>query len=175
MTWSYSGDPSSSPNDAVRFEVQDVLNTAQLLQDEEIAYAIAQEAGVEPSGGFTQAEVLSSAAHCCEALVRRFSMQADTQVGQLKVTYSRAAAGFAQRAVELRLRAQGMQGPYVGGLSKSDERAARQDTDRVQPAFTRDEFNSPYTGSQNPSDLIRGDLGPPFLTDACVHVQPVAH
>ena len=162
MTFSYSGNPQNSPTDAVRFEVQDTLATAQLLQDEEVAYAITQEAGVEPSGGYTQANILSSAAHCCEALVLRFSMQADTQVGQLKITYSRAAAGFATRAQELRARAQGMQGPYVGGLSISDEWANRQDPDRDQPAFTRREFDNQWAGSQKDAGFFSGELGPPL-------------
>ena len=63
----------------------------------------------------------------------------------------------------MRARAQGMQGPYVGGLSRSDERANRQDPDRVQPTFTRDEFNNPWAGSQNgTSPLDLADLSPPL-------------
>lgn len=163
MSFSYSGDPSNSPNDAVRFEVQDTINTNFLLADEEIAYAINQEAGTEPDGGYTMAQILSSAAHCCEALVRRFSMQADTQLGQLKITYSKMAVGFAQRAVELRLRAQGMQGPYVGGLSISDKIEILQDPDRVLPAFTRTEFDNPWAGQQESGGILdQDDLGPPL-------------
>jgi hypothetical protein len=164
LSFSYSGDPSNSPNDAVRFEVQDTINTNFLLADEEVAYAILQEAGTEPAGGYTMAQILSSAAHCCEALVRRFSMQADTQLGQLKITYSKMAVGFAQRAVELRLRAQGMQGPYVGGISESDKIGILSNPDYVRPSFTRDEFNNPWTGPQSGDLLDQSDLGPPLGT-----------
>ena len=160
MSWSYSGDPTSSPTDAVRFEIQDTINTSPLLQDQEIQFAITTEAGVEPDGGYTQAQILSSAAHCCEALVRRFSMQADTHTGSLVVTYSKAAAGFAVRAQELRLRAQGMQGPYTGGMSKSEKQGFLQDPDRVQPFFDRDEFNNPWAGGAVGNAPL--DLGPPF-------------
>jgi hypothetical protein len=133
-----------------------------LLQDAEIQYSILQESGALPDGGYTAAQILSAAAHCCEALVRRFGMQADTVTGSLRVTYSKQADQFATRAKELRARAQGMQGPYVGGLSRSDKLGILQDTDRVQPSFTRDEFNNPWAGRTN-SGLDPGvDLGPPF-------------
>lgn len=162
MTWSYSGNPTNSPTDAVRFEVQDTVSTSPLLQDEELQYAIAQESGPLPTGGYSAAQILSAAAHCCEALVRRFSMQADTTTGSLHVTYSKAALGFAARAKELRARAQGMQGPYVGGLSRSDKLGILQDTDRVQPAFTRGEFNNPWTGRTSSGIDPGVDLGPPL-------------
>lgn len=40
MTWSYSGDPSSSTLDEVRFLIQDTDTTDQLLSNEEINYLI---------------------------------------------------------------------------------------------------------------------------------------
>lgn len=42
MTWSYSGDPSDSDLDAVRFYVQDTDANDQLITDEEIEFLIAQ-------------------------------------------------------------------------------------------------------------------------------------
>lgn len=164
MSFSYSGDPSNSPNDAVRFEIQDTVNTNFLLADEEISYAITQEAGTEPSTGYTMAQILSSAAHCFESLSRRFSLQADTQLGQLKATYAKTAANMAAAAVALRLRAQGMQGPYVGGISYSDKIGILSNPDWVRPAFTRDEFNNPWAGPEAGDILDQADLGPPLGT-----------
>lgn len=40
MTWTYSGDPSDSDKDAVRFLVGDTDTTDQLISDEEIAYLL---------------------------------------------------------------------------------------------------------------------------------------
>lgn len=40
MSWSYSGDPTSSDVDAVRFFVQDTNTDDQLLSDEEISFLI---------------------------------------------------------------------------------------------------------------------------------------
>lgn len=163
MTFSYSGNPADSPSDAVRYEIQDILNTNFLLQDEEISYSILQESGTEPSGGYSAAQILSAAAHCCETLVRRFSAQADTQVGTLRITYAKQAQNYLTMAQALRARAQGMQGPYVGGLSRSEKQGILQDQDRVQPAFTRREFDSPWTGQQG-NGLDQADLGPPLGT-----------
>jgi hypothetical protein len=161
MPFSYSGDPASSPTDAVRFEIQDTISTSPLLQDAEIQYSILQESGTAPDGGYSAAQILSAAAHCCEALVRRFGMQADTVTGSLRITYSKQADQFATRAKELRARAQGMQGPYVGGLSVSDMAANKSDPDRVQPKFTRSEFDNHWAGRQDSVDPVI-DLGPPF-------------
>lgn len=130
MTWTYSSDPSSSEKDAVRFEVQDTDINAQLLQDEEIAYALAQEPGV-----------LGAAARCCEALARRFAAQADTTVGSLKKTNSTAAEGYAERARELRARAvASTSAPWTGGTSITRKDGLADDDDRVQPRFHRGQF-----------------------------------
>lgn len=43
MTWSYSGNPANSNGDAVRFNIGDTDPTRPILQDEEIAYLIAEE------------------------------------------------------------------------------------------------------------------------------------
>lgn len=38
MTWSYSGDPSVSEKDAIRFYIGDIDDSLQLLSDEDIAF-----------------------------------------------------------------------------------------------------------------------------------------
>ena len=161
MAWSYSGDPSTTPKDAVRFEAQDVNGSAPLLQDAEISYVIVAEAGVEPAGGYTQANILSAAAHCCEDLVTRFSYQADTEVGSLKLTYSKMAQNLLARAKSLRARAQGLNAPWVGGQSVSWKVAYAGNSDQVQPAFQRDQWNVPWAG-ESPGGYLPDDLGPPI-------------
>jgi hypothetical protein len=151
MPFSYSGDPSSSDKDAVRFEIQDTDSSAPLLQDEEINWTLDDEAGDQLPR--TPAGVFSAAARCCEALSRRFAMQADTVVGSLTTTYSRMAENYAERAKELRAKATGLGVPYVGGQSWSEKAASRADPDRVQPRFRRGEFRSLEAG---PSSSIPG-------------------
>jgi hypothetical protein len=140
--WSYSGDPQSSVRDAVRFEVQDTNPKSHLLENEEIEYAIAEEA---PSLTPTTAEVLSAAARCMEALARLFRMQADTEVGSLKTDYVKQAAGYDEQAVKLRVKAQGLQSPWAGGLSESQREQWRSEPNLIQPAFRMELFGNPYT------------------------------
>jgi hypothetical protein len=160
LTWSYSQDPANSPGDAVRFEMQDVFSNAPLVQDEEVSYALIEEAGPLTAGGYTQGQIFSAAARCCEALVRRFSMQADAEVGSLRLNYSKQAAGFAERAKELRAKAQGMHAPWAGGLSMAEKAARAQDPDTIRPMFSRDAFTNPWTG--NVGGYVPDDLGPPI-------------
>lgn len=152
MAFSYSGNPVNSVLDAVRFEIQDTNSASPLLQNGEIEYAIAQEAPGEPP---SEGEVLSAAARCMEALARLFSAQADTELGSLKVTYSKQAKGYTERAVELRRRAQGMHAPFAGGQSESEKRQRSEETDRVQHAFSRKQFTNPSgasTGGVRPGE-----------------------
>lgn len=154
MAWSYSGNPGANPKDFVRFEMQDIDSRKPLLRDEEIQFAIDQEAGSppEPRG------LLCAAARCCEVLARRFSAQADTVVGSIQVTYSKQAAGYTERAAELRARAQGSGEPFVGGRSRAEKQALRSDRDRVQPAFHRDQFMEPHVRSRTNPILPQGEI-----------------
>jgi hypothetical protein len=154
MSFSYSGDPASSVKDAVRFEIQDTNSSAPLLQDAEIEYAITQEAPKVPP---SESEVLSASARCMEALQRLFASQADTEIGSLKVTYTKQAEVYAERAMELRKRAQGMHAPWAGGLSESEKQAREENTDRVPPLFKKGQFSSVYTGNQSGAPLRPGE------------------
>jgi hypothetical protein len=161
VSFTYSGDPSLSDKDAVRFEIADTIPSAPLLQDAEVEWAILSEAG-QPAGTPTTlpaGDIYRSAARCMETLSRLFAAQADTQIGQLKTAYSAQAKAYAQRAGELRAKAQGLNAPYAGGVSRSDDQRWRQNIDLVRPAFTRDEFDSPYTRR---GANVGGGLGPPF-------------
>jgi hypothetical protein len=156
MAFSYSGDPASSPRDAVRFEIQDTNSKSPLLQNAEIEYALAQEAPNEPP---SEGEVLSAAARCMESLARLFSAQADTELGSLKVTYTKQAKGYTERAKELRLRAQGMHAPWTGGTSVAEKRAREAEPDRVQHAFSRGQFDNPSGAGTLPGGARRGEGG----------------
>lgn len=149
--WSYSGDPSYSDTDAVRFEIQDTDRTAPLLQDEELEYALGIEAGDPPRTGIG---ILSASARCCEVLARKFAMQADETVGSLQVTYSKMAETYAAQAKALRIKAIGSQPPFSGGQSIGGKESLRSDPDRVQPRFFRGEFGNRY------ADRVRDGLPP---------------
>jgi hypothetical protein len=137
MTWTYSGDPAANDRDHVRFLIQDTNALAQLVQDEEIAFAISQEGGVT-----------GAAALVLETLARRYAQQADVSLTSgpdtVKRSNSQLAAAFADRARELRAQAAANTGaPWYGGGSQAAKDARRTEPDRVQPAFRRGEFDLP--------------------------------
>src|SRR5436190_1501256 len=133
MSWSYSGDPQTSVRDAVRFEISDTNSKRPLFQNEEIEYAIKQEAPAETPSEF---EVLAAAARCMEALSRLFAAQADTEVGALRVVYSKHAEVYAERAAELRARAQEDHPPWAGGLSRAERDSKLENEDFLDPSFS---------------------------------------
>ena len=161
FAFSYSGDPSSADKDAVRFEIQDTNPASPLLQDGEVEWAILNETGVAAGEPTTMStgNIYRAAARCMETLARLFSAQADTQIGQLKTTYSKQAQTYAERAAELRSKAQGMNAPYAGGQSISEKQEASADADLTQPLFIRRQFDNPWTGSS--SGCATEDFGPP--------------
>lgn len=146
MSFSYSYDPSDSDVDAVRFEIQDTNSSAFLLADTEIEWVILDENGTAAGTPttITGPTLFLPAARCCEVIAQRFLQQADTQVGQLKVTSTKRAAEYIQRAKEMRDKAQSFFAPYAGGQSKSEDRELWEDADLTHPKFSLDEFNNPY-------------------------------
>ncbi|MHB1950163.1 MAG: hypothetical protein ACYCQK_01660 [Acidiferrobacteraceae bacterium] len=146
MTWNYSGDPSESDRDAVRFEIQDTNSSAPLLQDAEVDWCILNETGQAASipTVLTMQQVYMAAARCMEILSGLFAAQADSQIGQLKLTYSKQAQTYATRAQEKRALAVGMSGPYAGAQSITEKESFEQNTDLPQPLFRRRQNSNPY-------------------------------
>ncbi len=142
MAFTYSGDPRISTKDAVRFEIQDVNPDAPLLTDEEVMFALTVE-GVNTPDESTQSEILEAGAHCMEALSRRFAALADRQSGTLKIGSTKRAAQYAERAAELRLRAQELHPPYAGGISRSEKIAQAQNPNREGSMFRLRQFQNP--------------------------------
>lgn len=127
--WTYSGDPSASRKDAVRFLVGDTISTDPQLQDGEIEYVLT----IRPT-------IYGAAAQCCRSLSSQYSRKADSVQADLRTTYSSIAKAYSMRAVEYETReaisGTGSQGLlYAGGISQTDKSTREQDTDRVNPAF----------------------------------------
>lgn len=135
MTFSY--DSSSSgltlQLNRVRLECGDTDATWQLLQDSEIGYA-----------GSVEGSDLATAARCCEMISALFSRRADMQEGKLSIKLSQRAEAYARKAFLLRALGSATDAvPCIGGESIADKNAANDDTDRVQPAFTRNMLDNP--------------------------------
>jgi hypothetical protein len=126
MAWTYSGKPSSSERDQVRFLIGDTKDCDQIIQDEEIEYLLDLEGSV-----------FRAAAMACETIAAQFSRLADEKVGDISVSLSQKADAYLKLAKKLRNRSSGIVFPYAGGISQTDKDTQEQDEDRVPGIFKR--------------------------------------
>jgi hypothetical protein len=127
MTWTYSlGQLNTAQLPQVRFLIGDTLPSDQLLQDEEINYALA-----------ARGNVYGAAADCCRSIASTFSRQADMSAGDLRISRSQKAKAYLEHALNLDVQfaTSGGATPWAGGISVSDKQTREQDTDRVPPQF----------------------------------------
>jgi len=84
MTFTYSGDPSTSTRNYVRFLLNDTDSTDALFSDEELNYVISEWSG----------DAYDAARECAEILIARFARLADStskSVGDISVSESYTA------------------------------------------------------------------------------------
>lgn len=136
MAWSYSGDPSSSAKDKVRFLIGDTLSIDPLLQDEEILSVILDEPNP------TLAAAISA-----RAIAAKFSREANRTVGKTSISASDKAKAYLELAKKLEdenTKSKTFKAvPYAGGISLSDKAIDEDDPDRTKPFFERDMFENP--------------------------------
>ena len=141
MSWTYSGNPSASPLDEVRFLIGDTNSAAPELQNEEINYTLTLVNGQSPpppSGNFLPA------AYCCDALIAKYKFLVDKSVGDLRISYHSLLANFQALSVKMRSRAALAGVPtYFGGLSLADKLAAYSNPDLITTAVRTDGMSSP--------------------------------
>lgn len=123
--FTYSGDPSSSPKDEVRFLTGDTVKSRPLFDDREIVWQISQTPNTKMAG----AELLL-------AKSSEFATQADVRVGDVSKAFSKVSEALAKRSKGLRDQALKRALPFFGGLTKSGKRDLALRTDDVQPAFS---------------------------------------
>ena len=96
MTWSYSGNPSSSSTDKVRFLCGDTDTTNQQVSNEEIAFLLSE----------WNNNAYLSASFACDAISGKYSAKSDSSrsVGDLSISiqYGAQAKIFMERAASLR-------------------------------------------------------------------------
>lgn len=126
MSWSYSGNPSATVLDEVRFLIGDTDTSDQQLSDEEINYSLTE----------TTQEPIGAAIISAQALKSKFSRKADKTVGDLRISFSQLVDHYSELVESLRIRAAlNSATPYAGGISIADKKLVVDDTDRVVPAF----------------------------------------
>lgn len=142
MSWSYSATDlntttSSGRLNSVRLLVGDTDTTDQLVQNEEITFALAQVGD----------NIYYAGSWVCRVIAAKFSRMVNTQLdGALSADYSDRAKQFQQLATQIE--AQGKKtsgkalGVFGGGISVADMFVVSQDPDRVPPAFTIGQFDN---------------------------------
>ena len=134
MTWSYSGDPSTSDKDAVRFWSGDVDDCDPLVSNEEILYVLSE-----------QPHVKLAAADILDELANKFAIEVDKSVDGVRESAGKRSEAFSKRADKLRKRGSTSAPWFVGGLSKSGKDDLRSDEDAVQPTFSLGQDDYPGT------------------------------
>ena len=135
-TATYSGNPSTSPKDEVRFLCGDT-GPSFALNDNEINYelAIVYPAPSSPpsSGNFLPAS------YCAQAIAALYKTLVDKSVGDLKISYSQMAKQFEAISERLRSRAAIAGVPtYFGGINLADKIANDNSYGTVQTAIKID-------------------------------------
>ena len=126
--WSYSGDPSKSDLDKVRFLVRDTNPKDQLLQDAEINFLIQEE------GSADKAAIKSA-----ENIAMFFARKCDESVGKVSRSFSQKHDQYLKMAKALRRSAlQKTACPFSGALDITQKEIQENQDNRVQPAFTKD-------------------------------------
>lgn len=148
MTWTYGGDPSAEPRDAVRFLIGDTDTTDQQVTNEEIAYALSEN----------NDQAIPAAAMAVRGLVAKYSRLSDTDIESISIKYSQIAANYASLLDRLESKAADSGAsaaiPRVSGVSVSDMESNTLNTDRVPSAFRVGQFANP------PLDLATGEAIP---------------
>ena len=142
MTWAYSGDPSVSTKDEVRFLIGDTDTTDQQISDEEITYAIA-------NAGSTKL----AAAIVARAIAAKYARFVSKSVGDLSIQYAQRQQHYHDLADILQAEGNLVSvAPYAGGISVADKTAQESDTDRVLPSFTKGMHDGDGSSEESTSD-----------------------
>ena len=148
MTWTYSGDPATNARDAIRFLTGDTDTNDQLINDEEIAWTNNQVTGSD-----TATTALYEVSYrVMVAIASKFSRLADQSVGDLKVDMYQKATNAREQAKLLYAQASregNTPTPYAGGISVSDKENDEDNSDIVQPYFSRGQFTNSRGGAND--------------------------
>ena len=156
MSWSYSASDlntttSSGRINTVRLLVGDTDTTDQLVQNEEITFALSQNGD----------NVYTSASWICRAIAAKFSRMVTTTLdGALSANYSDKAKQYTQLAIQIEAQAKKLSGKALGvsggGISVAAMEVANADPDRVKPAFSVRQFDNTEAGEQYLPDEPNG-------------------
>ena len=146
MTFSYSGDPSKSDVDNVRFSLGDTIEKDNVLSNEEIKFLLNQVDG----------NIVSATIEGCRKIKAHYAHLCDETVGRVRNTWSQKYKHF-ELLLDALIEADTRSNlrPYAGGISKSDKEVRENNQDRVEPAFKTDLHC--YTDPPNNQDINKNN------------------
>lgn len=147
MSWTYSVTLTAA-KDKVRWYTQDTNTNEQLVQDEEITFALSEKSQ----------NILQTSALVAEIIARKFGRQATITTPDLRADLGQRAAFYWSLAQDLRTRTVAVS-PFIGGISIDNKETYVDDEDRVRPLFEKDQFVVPGTGTSEPA-IARGGEAP---------------
>ena len=133
--WSYSGNPSSSEEDAVHFIIGDTDPNFPLITDAEITWALS----------INGSNIYLAALEVIESAIVKFGRTPTFKVGDVSKNSSDIVKNLQIAKGNIRRRASADAQPFFGGLSKSDKRTLEEATDDVQPSFRVNQDEHPGT------------------------------
>ena len=131
--FSYSGDPSRTPRDAVRFYVGDTNRDRPLLDDREVDFAV----GLHDNP-------LLAAAVLAEHLMGKFAREADVTVGPVSKSFSTISDAFRKKAAQLRCEANKRAGVSFPATTVQGKENLELDTTLTQPSFRKGLGDNPF-------------------------------
>jgi len=138
MAWSYSGNPSSSPLDELRFKIGDTDPAAPIFSDEELEYILTNNGG----------NMMASCTQCVQAAIAKYGRLKDEVVGGLQAKYQQIYENY-QRMWQDIMNGTSIFGAnlvnvFAGGLLIDDKLSQYDDTSKIQPKFTKDLMKSRF-------------------------------
>lgn len=142
MTWSYDT-ALTADKDVVRLLIGDTDTNDQQLSDEEILYFLTQET-----------DPYLAAARAARSLQSKFARMVDTKVESVSKSYSQKSLAYGALAEDLVRQAgsTSIPSPGVSGVSVSDMKSKRSETDRPREKFWMGRFDNPETENDLESD-----------------------
>lgn len=153
MAWSYEETDlrtttASGRLNTVRLLLGDTDSNDQQVQNEEIAFALAQNNN----------NVYYAGAWCARIVAAKYSRKVTTSIDNaISADYSDLATQYQKLAESLEYQGKksgAVVGIKAGGITKTGIDAVRANTNRITPSFRRDRFRNPpsYSGEDYGSD-----------------------
>ena len=137
MAFTYSGDPSASNRDDLRFTIGDTLSSDVLLTDAELDSILASNTSVKGAAVVAVRRIIAIAARQVTKSVGDLRLNLSDRVKQYKILLKELQYSLSLSTA----------GPIAGGISKSRKETVKEDSDRVIPDFQKGQFDIPGAGN----------------------------